>query len=98
VRRGELWRYAPPGSPRDRVVAIISSDGINDSSRAYLIGAEVYDADSGDILSVAVGSELWVNAGNLSRVYRKWLIEHVGVIDSHAREPLNTALRAALDL
>ena len=98
MRRGELWRYAPPSSPRQRVVAIVSSDGINDSPRPWLIASDVHAEDPGDILAVPVAGHGWVNAADLSRVYRTWLTEHVHTLDGDAREGLDTALRAALDL
>jgi len=79
------------------VVAIVSSDGVNDSSRPWLIAADVHQGNPGDILAIAVSGG-WVNAANLSRVYRPWLAERVGNLDPGARESLDTALRAALDL
>jgi hypothetical protein len=40
----------------------------------------------------------WINASNLTRVYRPWLTEQVGALDDDTRDQLDTALRAALDL
>jgi hypothetical protein len=53
MRRGELRRYIRPSTPeRPRTVAIMSSDGINDSSRPWLLGIELRERDPGDILAV----------------------------------------------
>jgi mRNA interferase MazF len=98
MRVGELWRYAPPSSPRRRVVVIVSSDGINDSARPWLIASDILSEDPEDILTVPVDGHGWVNAADLSRVYRPWLTEHVDTVDNATRERLDTALRAALDL
>lgn len=76
---------------------IVSSDGINDSMRPWLIAADVHPDNPGDILAIAV-AEGWVNTANLSRVYRPWLTEQVGSLDSNAQEHLDTVLRAGLDL
>jgi mRNA-degrading endonuclease toxin of MazEF toxin-antitoxin module len=98
VHRGELWTYVPQGSPRQPVVVIVSSDGINQSPRAWLLGAPLADGDPGDILAVPVDGHGWVSAGNLSRYYRGWLREHVGTLEQQAMDDLDSALRAALDL
>ena len=98
MRLGELWRYCPPSSPRHRVVVIVSSDGINDSARPWLIASDVHPEDPEDILTVPVGGHGWVNAADLSRVYRPWLTERLDAVDEATRERLDTALRAALDL
>jgi mRNA interferase MazF len=39
-----------------------------------------------------------VSAGNVTRLYRGWLRERVGELDSPTAEQLNSALRAAFDL
>ncbi|MBF6214909.1 hypothetical protein IU433_13855 [Nocardia puris] len=98
MRRGELWLYHPHGSPRRRTVVLISSDGINDSPRPWLVAAELLDTDPLDILAVAVPGHGWVHAGNIGRIYRDWLAERVDEIDAEVQERLDTALRAALDL
>ncbi len=97
MRRGEIWRYAPPASPRRRVVAIVSSDGVNDSRRPWVIAADIHYEDPRDILAVAVGGG-WVSAADVSRLYRPWFAEQVGTLDDTAQERLDTALRAGLDL
>jgi mRNA interferase MazF len=80
------------------VVVIVSSDGINDSARPWLIASDVHPEDPEDILTVPVGGHGWVNAADLSRVYRPWLTERLDAVDEATRERLDTALRAALDL
>jgi hypothetical protein len=97
MRRGEFWRYQPPTNGRARVLLIVSSDGINDSSRPWLLGADVLPDDPTDILGVPVNGA-WINAANLSRIYRPWLTELVGELDDDTRDRVDTALRAALDL
>ncbi|MEU7769408.1 hypothetical protein AB0B25_30580 [Nocardia sp. NPDC049190] len=96
--RGELWNYNPHGSPRRRTVVLISSDGINQSPRPWLIGAEVVDEDPRDILAVPVQEHGWVHAGNIGRIFRGWLSERVDAVDIATLERLDTALRAAMDL
>jgi mRNA interferase MazF len=99
VRRGELWIYYPHGSPqRRRTVVLISSDGINESSRQWLIAAEILDQDPQDILAVSVPQHGWVHAGNIGRIYRGWLAECVDVMGAEELDRLDTALRAAMDL
>ncbi|MFI5778168.1 hypothetical protein [Nocardia sp. NPDC051570] len=98
MRRGELWIYNPHGSTRRRNIVLISSDGINESPRPWLIAAEVEDTDPNDILAVTIPGHGWVHAGNLGRIYRGWLAERVGEIDPDTAELLDTALRAAMDL
>ncbi|MBF6098996.1 hypothetical protein [Nocardia cyriacigeorgica] len=98
MRRGELWLYHPHGSPRHRTVVLISSDGINESPRPWLIAAELLDQDPQDILAVPLGSLGWVHAGNIGRIYRGWLAERVDEADAETMDRLDTALRAAMDL
>ena len=45
-----------------------------------------------------VGSHGWVDAGNITRFYRRWLAERVDVLAPEALDQLSVALRAALDL
>jgi hypothetical protein len=98
VLRGEIWSYVPQGSRRQPLVVIVSSDGINQSSRPWLLGAPITTDDPQDILAVPVEGHGWVSAGNLSRFYRGWLRERVGELDPPILERLATAPRAALDL
>jgi len=98
VLRGEIWSYVPQGSPRQPLVVIVSSDGINQSPRPWLLGAPVTSEDPQDILAVPVEGCGWVSAGNLSRCYRGWLRKRVGELDPPTLEQLAAALRAALDL
>lgn len=98
MQQGEIWSYVPQGSPRQPLVVIVSSDGINQSSRPWLLGAPITDADPHDILGVPIEGHGWIAAFNLSRIYRGWLRERVAELDSPTREQLGSALRAALDL
>ncbi len=98
MQRGEVWAYTPRGLPRLRNVVLISSDGINDSERPWLLGVELTAEDPGDILAVPVPGHGWVFAGNVSRVYRGWLIQRVDRVDTDALDRLEGALRAALEL
>ncbi len=99
MRRGELRRYVRPSTPdRPRTVAIMSSDGINESPRPWLLGIELRDRDPGDILAVPVASYGWAYAGELSKLYRAWIGERVGELDTTTLTRLDGTLRAALDL
>jgi mRNA interferase MazF len=39
-----------------------------------------------------------MHAGNLGRIYRGWLAERFGAVDTDTAERIDTALRAAMDL
>lgn len=73
---------------------IVSSDGINQSPRPWLLGAPVTPEDPQDILAVPLEGHGWVSAGTLSRLYRGWLRDRVGELDP----PTLDRLAAALDL
>jgi hypothetical protein len=98
VLRGEIWSYIPQGSPRQPLVVIVSSDGINQSARTWLLGAPISPDDPKDILAVQIEGRGWVSAGNVTRLYRGWLRERVGELDAPTAVHLNSALRAAFDL
>lgn len=99
MRRGELRAYVRPSTPElDRVVVVLSSDGINDSPRPWLLGIELRAGDPGDILAVPVADRGWAYAGDLTRLYRAWVGERVGFLAPGTLAQLDNALRAALDL
>lgn len=98
MRRGELWAYAPPGVPRRRRLVIVSSDGVNESARPWLLAVEVFEDDPGDILAIHVPDLEWVHAGSVSRAYRGWFTERLDQLTADTTEQIDTALRAALDL
>lgn len=98
MRRGEIWSYSPKGLPRHRTVVIVSSDGINESVRPWLVGTDVVHTDPQDILSVELDTRTWVSALYVTRLYRGWFTEQVGALESEAMDQLDVALRAALDL
>lgn len=98
MRRGELRTYVRPSTPtRQRAVVIVSSDGINESSRPWLLGIELRDRDPGDILAIPVAGR-WAYAGDLTKLYRAWTGERLGELDPATLARLNGALQAALDL
>ena len=98
MRRGELRTYTRPSTPEQRrVVVLVSSDGVNDSPRPWLLGIELRDRDPGDLLTVSVGDR-FAYAGDVNRLYRAWVGERVGVLDPVTSGRLDGALRAALDL
>lgn len=99
MQRGELRRYVQPSTPEQlRTVAIMSSDGVNESGRPWLLGIELRDRDPGDILAIPVNGHGWAYAGDLRRLYRAWTGERVGQLDATTSSRLDGALRAALDL
>jgi mRNA-degrading endonuclease toxin of MazEF toxin-antitoxin module len=98
VRRGELRTYVRPSTPtQHRTVVILSSDGINESPRPWLLGIELRDRDPGDILAIPVAGR-WAYAGDLTKLYRAWIGERLGELDPTTLARLNGALQAALDL
>jgi hypothetical protein len=98
VIRGEVWRYAPKGMPRERTVLIVSADGINNSPRPWVYGLEVVAEDPRDILTVHLPGQLWVNGTSLSRLWRDWLRERVGSLEGEALDAVDAMLRTAIDL
>jgi hypothetical protein len=77
---------------------ILSSDGINDSPRPWLLGIELRDRDPGDLLAIPVADRGWAYAGDLTRLYRAWVGPPQGWLDTTTLARLDGALRAALDL
>lgn len=99
MRRGEVWRYAAKGPRGDRVVVIVSGDGINaDERRGWLLAAEVLPEDTGDLLMVPLQGFGWADAATVSRVLRRWMDERLGEAGPEGMVRLDVALRAALDL
>ncbi|GAA4858572.1 hypothetical protein [Actinomycetospora straminea] len=99
MRRGELRRYTRPSSPEvPRAVVLLSSDGINESPRPWLLGIELRTQDPGDVLAIPVGGGRVAYAGDLTRLYRAWVGERLGVLDATTLARIDGALRAALDL
>lgn len=98
MERGEIWRYEAKGPRGPRHVIIVSGSGINmDGRRSWLLGVDVLPEDPGDLLAVPVPGG-WADASSLVRIYRRWLISQADSLDTEARERLDVALRAALDL
>jgi len=79
-------------------VVILSSDGINDSPRPWLLGIELRERDPGDLLAIPVTAHGWAYAGGLTRLYRAWVGPAIGRVDATTLARLDGALRAALDL
>jgi len=98
VIRGDLWRYVPKGSPRERTVLIVSADGVNDSTRRWVYGMEVVSDDPQDILSTHLPDGRWINGTSLTRLWRGWLTEYLGRIDPDTQEAVDAMVRGALDL
>ena len=99
MRRGELRGYVRPSTPEQpRVVVLLSSDGINDSPRPWLLGIELRRRDPGDLLAVPIADRGWAYAGDLTRLYRAWVGPRLGVLAPGTLTQLDNAVRAALDL
>ena len=79
-------------------MVVLSSDGINDSSRPWLLGIELRALDPDDLLAVPVAGRGWADAGDLTRLYRGWTGQRLGALDPTTLERLDGAVRAALDL
>ncbi|MFR9802615.1 hypothetical protein ACL02T_09970 [Pseudonocardia sp. RS010] len=77
---------------------LLSSDGINDSPRPWLLGIELRERDPGDLLAIPVHGRGWAYAGDLSRIYRAWVGKQEGTVDATTLARVDGALRAALDL
>lgn len=98
MRRGDLYTYEPQGSPRQQLIVIVSSDGLNDSPRPWLLGVPIRADDPHDILAVPVQHHGWADVASLTRYYRRWTAKHVDTVPGATIEQLDSALRAALDL
>lgn len=77
---------------------LLSSDGVNESERPWVLGTELLEDDPQDILGVALDRRFWISTLNLTRLYRAWLNERVAEIDHAVQEQVDIALRAALDI
>lgn len=97
MRRGEVWTYGPPNSPRVRTVVIVSNNGINDT-RSWVVGVPIEPSDPVDLLAVPVDGQGWIRAGLVTQLYRPWLTGRAGRLDQDTADQLDVALRAALDL
>lgn len=99
MRRGELRRYVRPSSPDvPRIVLILSSNSLNSSDRAWVLGMELQRRDPGDILAIPVTGHGWAYVRDLTRLYRAWVGERVGQLDELTLTRLTGAIQAALDL
>ncbi|MGH3672826.1 MAG: hypothetical protein ACRDSH_19715 [Pseudonocardiaceae bacterium] len=99
MRRGELRRYVRPSSPEiPRIVVILSSDSLNSSPRAWLLGMELQKRDPGDLLAIPVAGHGWAYVRDLTRLYRAWIGEYVGHLDALTLTRLTSTIQAALDL
>lgn len=98
MRRGELYTYEPRGSPRTQLVLIVSSDGVNDSARSWLLGVPVRRDDPQDILAVPIEGHGWADVASLTRFFRRWFAKRLDAPAPEVVERLDSALRAALDL
>ena len=79
-------------------MVVLSSDGVNDSDRPWLLGLELRSRDPGDVLAVPVGDGRFAYAGDLSGLYRAWIGQRIGRLDTTTLARLDGAVRAALDL
>lgn len=99
MRRGEIWRYRPKGPRGDRLILIVSGDGINtDDRRPWLIGVDILPHDPADLLAVPIPGHGWADASTVVRVYRRWLADRVDTLTPDTLDRVSISLRAALDL
>jgi hypothetical protein len=77
---------------------IVSSDGLNESARPWLLGVPIRTNDPHDILAVSIEGHGWPDVASLTRFYRRWLAKRVDGLSPTVVEQLDTSLRAALDL
>lgn len=99
MRRGDLRRYVRPSSPDvSRIVVILSSDSVNNSDRPWALGMELQRRDPRDLLAIPVAGHGWAYVGDLTRLYRAWMGEHVGQLDTFTLTRLTEVVQAALDL
>jgi mRNA-degrading endonuclease toxin of MazEF toxin-antitoxin module len=99
VRRGELYTYVRPSAPANRgTVVVLSSDGINEAARDWVLGVQLRENDPDDLLAVPVGDGRFAYVGDLNRLYRSWIGRRTGRLDTMTLSRLDNVLRAVLDL
>ena len=99
MRRGELYTYVRPSAPANHwTVVVLSSDGINEAPRDWLLGVRLRDADPEDLLAVPVGDGRFAHAADLGRLYRACCGRRTGRLDLVTLGRLDNVLRAVLDL
>ncbi len=101
MRRGELWRS--PSSIRDRVILLLSSQGLIDQGATMLYGVEADAEDPGPLLLVVPitvdGEQRWLNVQRgITRVYRGTLTQSYGLVAPVVLEQVDALVRVALDL
>jgi mRNA interferase MazF len=98
VRRGEIWRYTGKTLRDERLVLVVSGQGVNDSTRSSVIGLDIVESDPLDVLGVPVPGHGWVLAWQPVRFFKRWLAGPVDEVDADTLEHVAVALSAALDL
>jgi mRNA interferase MazF len=97
VARAGLTRTCQPGAvgscagaPRRQPVVIVSSDGLNDAARPWLLGVPVRADDPQDILAVPIEGPGWADVASLTRFHRRRLAKRVDALDPSAVERIDT--------
>lgn len=101
VRRGDVYTYGQPGSPRQGVVLLVSSDAVLDHPNIpWVCGLDVLDEQRRDhLLCVSLPGYGWCDAIMPHRLYRAWLSDTpLGHVDDDVIERVDMALRVSLEL
>jgi mRNA-degrading endonuclease toxin of MazEF toxin-antitoxin module len=101
VRRREIWRYKPaaerPGQSNLRL--IVSANVINDADELpVVLAVHLVDTDPDSLLAIRVGDHGWARVLSIEPVFRRRMVERLGVADADTMDAVNAALRAAQDL
>ena len=98
MRCGEIWRYTGKTMRGERLILVVSGQGVNESRRTSVIGLDVVEDDPGDVLAVRVPPHGWVCAWQPVRFFKRWLEGPFDVVDDVVMDQVRVALSAALDL
>lgn len=96
--RGEVWRYTGKTMKVERLILIVSGQGVNASTRTSVIGLDIVEDDPGDVLAVRIPGHGWVCAWQPVRFFKRWLSGPVDQVDANTLDQVAIALSAALDL
>ncbi|MFF3665702.1 hypothetical protein [Microtetraspora malaysiensis] len=107
ITYGGVYLYSPKGINRERAVLVVAARGIlAHPGRRWIPALEVKPHDDGDLLTVAIDvpgvGRRYVNAGNIQRILRDWLVTdsdaHLGTVAVDDMEAVRDMLAAVFDL
>ncbi|MFD9615094.1 hypothetical protein ACFWWS_37605 [Streptomyces sp. NPDC059083] len=77
---------------------LASNQAVLDSERPWFMGLDLLDEGDGDLLTVPIPEQGWVNTAATHRLYRPWVGERVASTAPETMERVGEALRPSLEL